>query len=460
MELHCKAIGVKYIPDYFTEAGIRFELIDSVEKNDTILDKYDFPLLPGYVLPDDSECKFTIKSIDSNILRISLINGSEVFGALEIQTQSFDCGVSLETVEKIKKQKGVKRSPQITFGLFIGKKGQTPWIDAPFERDFVSIKVLEAKEIPQIDDSGICNPYLNLYLTSSTNRFKTNTKENTLEPHWEEKFSIPVTDVETDVLNIKLKNQGREKDKQISKISIPIKEIPKKSKDTWIDLKPQGKLHITYHLHVHTPKTDVDDDEPPPPPPLPESPPPPPPLPESEHSELPAEELCLGYEYYFSPADESIDFSTTSSAGTLSDWNSEDSKIESLSSEHRVEKKRKIFGKQRGKEGENFKVNICKLAACHLEEGRYWAAVEIKGTEKQFKTDVAMKAKAPMWFDNKMEFRGVMSDDVFEVTVGEEENVVGKVEIKLSNIKSGKEVEDWWEIPETNAKLHMTFTIK
>uniref|UniRef100_A0A1B6MMV1 C2 domain-containing protein n=1 Tax=Graphocephala atropunctata TaxID=36148 RepID=A0A1B6MMV1_9HEMI len=65
----------------------------------------------------------------------------------------------------------------------------------------LNVQIVEAKELRPKDANGLSDPFCTLYLTSApTHRYNTSVKEQTLNPLWEEHFSLPVDSPGDDIL--------------------------------------------------------------------------------------------------------------------------------------------------------------------------------------------------------------------------------------------------------------------
>lgn len=57
----------------------------------------------------------------------------------------------------------------------------------------LNVEVIEAKDLAPKDPNGLADPYVTLYLDSSTSRrYNSSVKQTTLNPTWEEHFALYV----------------------------------------------------------------------------------------------------------------------------------------------------------------------------------------------------------------------------------------------------------------------------
>lgn len=59
----------------------------------------------------------------------------------------------------------------------------------------LNVEVVEAKELQPKDPNGLADPFVTMYIGSSpTHRYNSSVKSETLNPKWEEHFSLPIND--------------------------------------------------------------------------------------------------------------------------------------------------------------------------------------------------------------------------------------------------------------------------
>lgn len=59
----------------------------------------------------------------------------------------------------------------------------------------LNVEIVEAKELQPKDPNGLADPFVTLYIGSNpTHRYNTSVKSETLNPMWEEHFSLPITE--------------------------------------------------------------------------------------------------------------------------------------------------------------------------------------------------------------------------------------------------------------------------
>ncbi|XP_069677867.1 protein unc-13 homolog 4B-like [Periplaneta americana] len=146
----------------------------------------------------------------------------------------------------------------------------------------LNINVFEAKNLKPSDPNGLSDPFCTVYLTSDSAQFHTTCiKTETLNPVWEEDFTLPVKDPDKDVLCLEVwdfddEETTREKLKKIKEVKgvkgikifmrevmsstndndligsslIPLKDIPAVGKTLWCTLEKNGKMKSQGSLKV------------------------------------------------------------------------------------------------------------------------------------------------------------------------------------------------------------------
>ncbi|KAH0789489.1 C2 domain containing protein [Histomonas meleagridis] len=124
------------------------------------------------------------------------------------------------------------------------------------------VKLLDAKGLPGMDNSGMCDPYCKIKLKKRKNEKKTEIKYKTLTPNWNQEFEFIIKSYSTDVFVLNLYDHDKfGKDDKIGKLELPIKSLPSGTpEDKYYPLKmnirgSQAMVHLVVHLAApNTPK--------------------------------------------------------------------------------------------------------------------------------------------------------------------------------------------------------------
>ena len=116
----------------------------------------------------------------------------------------------------------------------------------------LKVKVVDATEVPKMDTFGKSDPYVVLRLSSSENEWKTEYKDNTDKPSWNEEFEIPIQPKLDEILKVELWDKDVKKDDIISRVLLRVNKIPEDTvNDSIYTMHPisnpkkgGGKLHL------------------------------------------------------------------------------------------------------------------------------------------------------------------------------------------------------------------------
>uniref|UniRef100_A0A8D8CI16 Protein unc-13 homolog D n=3 Tax=Culex pipiens TaxID=7175 RepID=A0A8D8CI16_CULPI len=143
----------------------------------------------------------------------------------------------------------------------------------------LNVEVIEAKELEPKDSNGLSDPFVTMYIASNpTHRYNTSVKSATLDPVWEEHFSLPIDENANDanlivevwdfdpaetvkekmnkVFDVKgvrglrklmkeiavTASTGKHDNELIGRASIPLKSIPASGLLMWYNLDKKNKL--------------------------------------------------------------------------------------------------------------------------------------------------------------------------------------------------------------------------
>lgn len=119
------------------------------------------------------------------------------------------------------------------------------------------IKAIEAADVPKMDTAGKSDPFLTFQLSTSSQKWKTKAKKNTVTPVWNEEFHLPITSSLNDELTLKLYDDDDvSKDDIISSKVFKVKDLQVgKVIDQWYTFNPSsskvktgGKIRLVFHL--------------------------------------------------------------------------------------------------------------------------------------------------------------------------------------------------------------------
>lgn len=116
----------------------------------------------------------------------------------------------------------------------------------------LKIKVVEAKALRASDIGLTSDPYVELSIAGKSEKYKTKVIEKQLNPQWNEEFTIPIENVETDVVQINVLDQDMGQDDILGAGKITLNEFKTETEiDKWVDLEAPGALSIIKAGQVH-----------------------------------------------------------------------------------------------------------------------------------------------------------------------------------------------------------------
>jgi Ca2+-dependent lipid-binding protein len=111
---------------------------------------------------------------------------------------------------------------KVHLGLQVALKGTISWQVSPFPLFQVIVTVIEAKDVPKMDTVGKCDPFCFVALVGSRLVYRTRIMKKTYTPVWNETVSFLLTNPNTDVLTILLKDEDMIVDDAIGNVDIPL----------------------------------------------------------------------------------------------------------------------------------------------------------------------------------------------------------------------------------------------
>ncbi|KAK8857614.1 hypothetical protein M9Y10_016019 [Tritrichomonas musculus] len=119
----------------------------------------------------------------------------------------------------------------------------------------LSLRIIEADNIPKMDTFGKADPFVSVYLTESHEKDQTEYKSKTYTPKWEKQMHLKVINI-SEFVKIELKDHDAGgKSELIGSIQRKIKDFqPGIVKDEWITVekakkvKKAARIHIVSHL--------------------------------------------------------------------------------------------------------------------------------------------------------------------------------------------------------------------
>lgn len=107
------------------------------------------------------------------------------------------------------------------------------------------VKIIEAKDVKAMDFNGHSDPFCVLSIEGDGTFLKTSIKYETLSPCWNETFHLLLTNYETDVFKLELKDKDKFKENEIGSANIELNKFEIGNiYQKWIDVRQKGKKKV------------------------------------------------------------------------------------------------------------------------------------------------------------------------------------------------------------------------
>ena len=117
------------------------------------------------------------------------------------------------------------------------------------------VRVIEARDIAKMDLFSKTDAYCLLNIVGKGHPKKTSVKQNNMTPRWDEEFHFPISNPQSDILHIFMKDEDVISDDPMATLDISLITLtPGVVVDQWYDMKPVkgvkkgGRLHLLLHL--------------------------------------------------------------------------------------------------------------------------------------------------------------------------------------------------------------------
>lgn len=107
----------------------------------------------------------------------------------------------------------------------------------------LSVRVIEARNIPPTDTNGLSDPYVRLQLGKQ--KFRTKVMKKNLNPTWGEEFCLKVEDLKDELVISVLDEDKYFNDDFVGQLRVPVWQVfdaeNKSLGTTWYSLQPKAK---------------------------------------------------------------------------------------------------------------------------------------------------------------------------------------------------------------------------
>jgi len=183
----------------------------------------------------------------------------DLMAVLDINMSSLPPGVLVDHWYPLQPVDKVPKGGLIHLLLHLAAKTDSPFVNKPMSPLpntplKLHVRLIEGKEIPKMDTVGATDAYCILSLSNSQKQ-RSDTKQNTMLPKWNQDFHFDVRNPNTDEFQILMRDQDISRDDDISTWGMPVRYIPFCAlADQWIimqavpKVKKGGRVHILLHL--------------------------------------------------------------------------------------------------------------------------------------------------------------------------------------------------------------------
>ena len=178
----------------------------------------------------NEEYHFPIKSLRTDVLHMSLkdydtIGRDDAISNYNLSIDSLPLGIVMDEWLDFIPVKGVKKGGKVHVKYHLASPGSFAFKDKPFSTKILNIRIIEAKDVKAMDFNGFSDPYCILSIFGDRTFLTTNIKYETLSPYWNETFQLLITNYETDVFKLELKDKDKFKDDEIGSANLELNKF-------------------------------------------------------------------------------------------------------------------------------------------------------------------------------------------------------------------------------------------
>ena len=195
----------------------------------------------------NEEYHFPIKSLGTDVLHLSFkdwnkLGKDDPISTFDIEMSSLILGKVYDEWISFYPVKGVSKGGKIHLKYHLASPGTYAFVDNIKDRFSFHIQIIEAKDVKSMDLNGFSDPYCQMQIIGDRTFSRTSIKYETLSPYWDETFHFIITNYETDIFRLELRDKDKFSDDDIGEINLQLKqfEIGKVYKK-WIEVQHKGK---------------------------------------------------------------------------------------------------------------------------------------------------------------------------------------------------------------------------
>ena len=178
----------------------------------------------------NEEFHFPIKSLGTDVLHMSFkdwnaLGKDEPISKYDLQIRDITIGKVYDDWISFLPVKGVQKGGLIHLKYHLAPPGTYAYEDNPREKYSFNIKIIEAKEVKSMDINGFSDPYCKMQIIGDRSFSKTTIKNSTLSPYWDETFNFIITNYDTDIFKLELKDKDLVSDNIIGSVDLQISKL-------------------------------------------------------------------------------------------------------------------------------------------------------------------------------------------------------------------------------------------
>ena len=209
----------------------------------------------------NEEYHFPIKSIGTDVLHMSFkdyntLGRDDPISKYDLYMKNLIPGKVYDEWISFLPDKNVPKGGQIHLKYHLALPGSYAFVDNPKETLTFHINVIEAKEVKSMDLNGFSDPYCQMQIIGDRTYQRTDIKYETLSPYWDQTFKFLITNYETDIFNLLLRDKDKISDDDIGFINLQINqfEIGKVYKK-WVEVQHKGKKTGLVRVRINVNRT-------------------------------------------------------------------------------------------------------------------------------------------------------------------------------------------------------------
>ena len=195
----------------------------------------------------NEEYHFPIKSIGTDVLHMSFfdyntLGKNDLISQYNFYMKNLVLGKVYDEWISFTPEKDVPKGGKIHLKYHLASPNSYAFVNIPKETLTFHIQVIEAKEVKSMDLNGFSDPYCQMQIIGDRIFQKTSIKYETLSPYWDETFHFVITNYETDIFSLLLRDKDKISDDDIGIINLQINqfEVGKVYKK-WFEVQHKGK---------------------------------------------------------------------------------------------------------------------------------------------------------------------------------------------------------------------------